>query len=356
MKSKISSASVFLSLLLIILANKQASSQVFCAISAVQNECCNGGNNGYITVAPSGGNSPYTYMWTPSGETTITATMLTAGTYTVVVKDALGNASTCSATVTEPSPLTTSSMFVDSNTNCVNPNGSISVMAVGGTLPYTYTWIPTRQTNSTATGLAAGTYTCNVTDNNCCLSTVSVIITGAAAPMITIYTTPDSISCNGTASTIITGGISPFTYKWSPGGQTSSSISGQCAGNYCCKVTDHAGCQDSSCATILTSTPIVTCACSNAVSFVTQLNSPTLQVNIFPNPVKNILNVSITGISAQADLQLTDMLGRTVTSIRHIQVTNGSKETINIEGLQPGIYFLTIESNGQKLVKKVTKL
>jgi hypothetical protein len=79
-------------------------------------------------------------------------------------------------------------------------------------------------------------------------------------------------------------------------------------------------------------------------------------VNIFPNPVKNILNVSITGISTQADYYLTDMLGRMVTPVAHKLLTNGSKEALNMEALQPGVYFLIIESNGQKLVKKVTKL
>lgn len=42
------------------------------------------------TVSVSGGTAPYTYLWTPSGATTTTATGLSAGTYTVLVTDVNG--------------------------------------------------------------------------------------------------------------------------------------------------------------------------------------------------------------------------------------------------------------------------
>ncbi len=42
------------------------------------------------TVSVSGGTAPYTYLWTPSGATTGTATGLSAGTYTVLVTDING--------------------------------------------------------------------------------------------------------------------------------------------------------------------------------------------------------------------------------------------------------------------------
>jgi hypothetical protein len=47
-------------------------------------------------------------------------------------------------------------------------NGTASVLILGGKFPFTYSWSPSGGTSSTATGLAAGTYTCNVTDAKQC--------------------------------------------------------------------------------------------------------------------------------------------------------------------------------------------
>jgi lysyl endopeptidase len=79
-------------------------------------------------------------------------------------------------------------------------------------------------------------------------------------------------------------------------------------------------------------------------------------VDIYPNPANNILNISINAVSSHTDFYLTDMLDRNVFTDKDISVNRGFKETINMESLQPGVYFLIIESNGQRLVKKVTKL
>ncbi len=56
---------------------------------------------------------------------------------------------------------------------------------MGGTSPYTYSWSG-GGTNSTKTGLTAGTYTITVTDNNgCTASAVAEILQPAAlAPTI----------------------------------------------------------------------------------------------------------------------------------------------------------------------------
>ena len=50
----------------------------------------NGSTKGIATATVSGGNTPYTYLWTPSGKTTATISSESAGTYKVVVIDANG--------------------------------------------------------------------------------------------------------------------------------------------------------------------------------------------------------------------------------------------------------------------------
>jgi hypothetical protein len=69
-------------------------------------------------------------------------------------------------------------------------DGTATVLVSGGTGSYTYSWntVPA-QTNATATGLTAGTYTITVTDVNGCSATTSIIVT------TTTDVTPPSITC-----------------------------------------------------------------------------------------------------------------------------------------------------------------
>ena len=73
-------------------------------------------------------------------------------------------------------------------------NGSATATATGGTTPYTYSWntLPV-QTDSVATGLAAGTYTVTVTDSSSNTATDSVTIT---EPSIIQSSASDTI-CQG---------------------------------------------------------------------------------------------------------------------------------------------------------------
>src|SRR6185369_9883417 len=71
------------------------------------NISCNGGNNGSISATPSGGTAAYTYSWI-NGKTTSSISSLTAGVYTVTVKDANLCATTVTMTLTDPPALSAS--------------------------------------------------------------------------------------------------------------------------------------------------------------------------------------------------------------------------------------------------------
>ena len=58
--------------------------------TSATDESAIGANDGSATATPSGGTSPYTYAWSPSGGSSATESGLTAGTYTVTVTDANG--------------------------------------------------------------------------------------------------------------------------------------------------------------------------------------------------------------------------------------------------------------------------
>ncbi|MEJ8803274.1 Ig-like domain-containing protein [Pontibacter sp. H249] len=61
-----------------------------------------GGNTGTATVTATGGTGAYTYSWSPSGGTGATATGLTAGTYTLTIKDTNNCSITKTVTILEP--------------------------------------------------------------------------------------------------------------------------------------------------------------------------------------------------------------------------------------------------------------
>jgi gliding motility-associated-like protein len=123
-------------------------------------------------------------------------------------------------------------------------NGSAIVSANGGTSPYTYIWSAPGGTNATATGLSAGTYTCNITDANGCSQTQLATI--SQPPPITLSVTATPVPCglaNGTASVNAAGGTAPYTYLWlTTPVQSNSQLNNLPVGNYSVIVTDANGC------------------------------------------------------------------------------------------------------------------
>jgi len=206
------------------------------------NVSCNGGNDGTATVVVIGGNAPYTYQWSPTGGTGATATGLTAGTYSVLITEATGDAITETFTITEPQAILASiSQKTDITCNFAS-NGTATVTVSGGTAPYTYFW-SNGMTTATANNLNVGTYNVQVVDAKGCKATAMVSITQPAALVLTSNFT--DISCygqnDGSASVSVTGGVGPYTYSWS-NGQVGTGISNLAKGTYVVTITDTNNC------------------------------------------------------------------------------------------------------------------
>lgn len=226
-------------------------------ISSTVNASCNGGSNGSATVTVSGGTSPYTYSWSPSGGTSATATGLTAGSYSVTITDANGCTSTSSVTITQPSALSYSS--TTTTATCGNSNGSGTVTVSGGTAPYTYSWSPSGGSGATATNLGAGAYTVTITDSRGCVLTASVGVSNSSGPSAAISSSSNTNcfgSSTGSATGNVTGGAAPYTYSWSPSGGSSLTATNLSAGTYTFTVTDANGCSSSTSITITQPTAV----------------------------------------------------------------------------------------------------
>ena len=218
---------------------------------------CYSFTDGQVTASAMGGAGSYTYSWSDiNSQTNATATGLAVGTYTVTVTDIDGCNLTDTITLTQPLPLTTStaSTWPLCAGSC---NGITTVLAGGGTPPYTYEWNdPNLQTTNVATGLCGGTYYVTVQDANGCMRSDSALL-GSPNPL-GVLTNPYETSCSGNCDGSIAaypsgiGGAPPYIYLWNdPLAQTTDSATALCAGTYSVILTDSNGCTDTASATVL---------------------------------------------------------------------------------------------------------
>lgn len=210
-------------------------------VDSIQNILCNGDSNGFISITAKGGVNPYTYIWS-NGDTTSFNDSLKAGIYSLRIIDSVGCLYDTSFTITQPLPLQLS--FTKQDINCSGVNdGTAFATVIGGTQPYTYAW-SNASASDTIKNLSAGVYTLIITDSNGCSITDSITINTKSALSFT-----DSIvsnlcfnDCNGFIGiNNLSGGTPPYTYAWS-NGQSDSSISNLCAGNYSVTISDSLGC------------------------------------------------------------------------------------------------------------------
>lgn len=216
------------------------------------NPSCNGNCNGIAVSIAANGTPPLSYTWTPAGPNSATLNSLCAGNYTVLVKDNNNCTDVQTFTLTNPPVLNVNTSIGPATCGATaTPNGSITVIPVGGTPTYSYTWsAPIVSTSSVVSGLSAGVYTVVVTDANNCTNTVTIPVSNANGPSAAPITS-SSITCfgqcTGTASvptSSITGGTFPYSVSWIVPPSTSS-VNPQvnlCAGTYTAQITDANNC------------------------------------------------------------------------------------------------------------------
>ncbi len=151
---------------------------------------------------------------------------------------------TCAVTITET--ITKNSDMACHFLPPMNPaNGSATSNPVGGTAPYTYSWLPSGGTLKTSVTLPPGIDNCLVTDAHGCSATASVSITQAT--VIFANFTKTIPYCNGNSDGSITalptGGSGIYThYAWTPYGGTTATATGLSAQTYTVTITDNLGC------------------------------------------------------------------------------------------------------------------
>jgi len=209
-----------------------------------------------LTIAYTGNGSPMAnYNWDFNGASIISGSgqgpyvirWLLPGNYTISLNVNENNCYSSENTVNITVDEVTATISNYQNIPCYGDNnGTATVSATGGNLPYSYSW-SNLQTGATITNLDPGNYFVTVTDINGCKSYSDVTITEPDAPL-SLVTTLHNISCeylcDGGISTVVSGGSVPYSYLWNTTPlQTDPGITGLCSGNYRVTITDDHGCK-----------------------------------------------------------------------------------------------------------------
>lgn len=209
---------------------------------------CNGQVDGRLGINQiSGGNGQvfddYTITWSTGDTGPITEGLVGGQTFSVTVTDGQGCERVRERFLPEP-PAISVEVATDSVSCAGGMDGGAQALEVTGDAPpFTYNW-SNGQTTETATGLAAGTYTLTVNDQNGCAGITEFRITEPT--LLEAVSDPKNVDCfgnlNGELTATPTGGTPGYTFSWSTG-QTSRTATGLGAGAYSLTITDANGCE-----------------------------------------------------------------------------------------------------------------
>ncbi len=253
--------------------------------------------------------------------------------------------------------------------------GSATVNIDGGIAPYTYKWSD-GQTTQTATNLAAGTYTVEVTDALTNTANAEVVIAEAAAlalvmPEAKVVYSGYGTTCTTLSAVSISGGRGSYTYVWSTGETTETiSVCPSETTTYSLEVTDASGCsisgnvtvtvQDVACGngngqdkvqlcfngnSICVALPAVEAHLRKGAVLGTCDNAIAIQaIAAAPNPTNNFTTLRVvSAVNDKAEVLVFDLNGN-LKSTQKVQLKKGSSDfTVDLSKMITGMYVIQIK-------------
>jgi gliding motility-associated-like protein len=180
-----------------------------------------------------------------------------------------------SVNIMQPAPLA-AMISAQSTVSCFGgSNGSASVnLPTGGTPPYSFSW-SNGDSGPFADSLSAGTISLIITDSNSCVLNLNTSITQPSSAL-TASTTNTNATCfgytDGSATVTVSGGTPAYSYLWSPGSATTSSITGLSQGTYTFTVIDSRNCTYTGSVSVAQPTALLTDAGQNITGCEEQYN------------------------------------------------------------------------------------
>ena len=298
-------------------------------IQELESVDCNGGLDGSISIEASGGFPSYTYSWSSMGspiEASTELTDLSAGIYTLTLKDANDCERHFDIEIEEPAALAVTPSIEDVSCNG-GDDGSATLSISGGVAPYSMNW-----QGVDSTSLSADTYEVLITDANSCIESIEVEVDqpSAVVASFNIDQSPFTASANG--------GTPPYTFEWlyfgnyQSGGTTFTPLE---SGEYTLVAIDANDCEGR-------------LQRSYTKVNISELNES--EVLIYPNPVKDnfIIEVLSNDNSELFAFKLIDARGRVLRE-------ESFKNQIQIDrhDLAAGVYVIHLNTSTQFLQQKI---
>ena len=296
---------------------------------------CTDDSNGIVSWAPVGGAGGFTVTVSDSTLTGSSYDGLSAGTYTVLVSD--GNGCSTSEMVEVMNAVPVVATATSTSVTCSgSEDGVVSIDATGGTGSFQYsdngnTFVATNEFDD----LGADDYTFYAQDENGCIAEADVEVMSPDPIVIGGFPSEGEDTGNAVIDISVTGGTPDYSYEWTgPGvdGTTTADLEGLSSGTYTVEVTDAAGCSE--------------VATFNVVTGIYELAGG-VEAQIFPNPSTGLFQVQWEGwTGGDVAFSVIDARGRQVTQGVWAGAGSSFLTTLDLSGVENGLYRLNVVSNG----------
>ncbi len=284
--------------------------------TAITNVNCNGGNNGSFTAIGQFGAAPYSYSLNGTSWQSGTGfSNLTAGSYTLHIKDSKGCTNTSLVNISQPSGISINSILT-TNASCGTSTGAFTSSVTGGVAPLSYKLdLGTYGSIGNYTNLSAGPHLFTIKDANGCTTSTVVLINSLTGPTL-LLPNITNVSCNsgndGSISLSSFGGTGLIQYSIDGGTtfQVSGLFTNVAAGSYTCVVKDNAGCSNHMHVTI-SQGPLLSIGLSSLQTLCN--GSSDGQINATSTGGTGVRNYSLDGITYQSGSNFSGLSAGTYT-------------------------------------------
>ncbi len=205
-------------------------------------DCKTNQPTGALSVKVSGGEPPYTYIWS-NGQTTDKIAQLAAGEYALTITDSKALVKSVKYTIPDPM-ISIAIEIIKPSSGSAEGDASANLLVNGGTGNMTYKW-DNGESLQLASKLTGGTHAVTVTDASGCSATTSFLVPEKVIPLSVALTSVGETKCadalTGAIQADVKGGKAPIKYQWSNGSTAEGKLTGLAPKEYAVTVADAAG-------------------------------------------------------------------------------------------------------------------